>query len=377
MSLMSRKNLHKQLGYNLVELMIATFLGALISAGAIKMFSTSSANFSRLSDEVMQINNGQFVAGILEREVQLAGFMGQLTSFQNTAYPLDVCSKDLTVLTQAVNHPLYGFDSPATSPLSCLADNNFLPNTDILVVRRASTNFLQDGDKVVEGEVYIQANSAEYALQLGTSGVYVAPLLNASNSVSQVGLQADGNAATILRLANVDGADPVDITKRLAADIRKFRTDIYFISPCTISADETGVCTGLSDDGGEPIPALKRMSLMSVGGDLEFHIEVLAEGVENMQVQYGIDQSAPESIGSGVPNIYVNEPTNAQWPNVVNISVSVLIKNVTRGSFLNDNVYNLGDGVAVGPFNDFNSRKVYQSNFRLVNVSMRREVPTL
>ncbi len=368
-------NLKQQSGYSLIELMIAMFLGGLLSAGAVQMFATSNENYRRLGDEVVLINNGQFVNNMLRREIQNAGHWGYFSDFEEVAYPLDVCSTELSVLRKAISHPVYGFNSPGASPIGCLPGNNFVAGTDILVIRRASTAPLLDGDQPETGDVYIQSNASDFEIQIGQAGNFIAPSLGAGNTVSEVGTTASGGNPAIRQRMNVPGADPLVMGLRVAAPIRKYRTDIYFIAPCTIPSNEGEVCTGAQDDGGAPVPTLKRLVLTSVGGGTGFAVETLAEGVENMQIQYGIDQSPPETLGSGAADIYVETPTNAQWPNVVNINVSLLIRSAEDGGFLDENTYDLGNGVNVGPFNDAFTRKVYSSNFRLVNVSMRREYP--
>ena len=49
----------------------------------------------------------------------------------------------------------------------------------------------------------------------------------------------------------------------VAAAIRRYRTHIYFVAPCSVPFDGSNppICTGPSDDGGRPIPTLKRLEV--------------------------------------------------------------------------------------------------------------------
>ena len=105
-------------------------------------------------------------------------------------------------------------------------------------------------------------------------------------------------------------------------------TRIYFVAPCSSPASGT-TCTGSSDDGGTPIPTLKRLELSSSG----FTVSSVAEGVEMMKVQYGIDDSPSTTntstgkIGDGVPDSYVSAPSLAQFANAVSVRVDLLVRN--------------------------------------------------
>ena len=358
-------------GYSLLELMIGMSLGLVLTLGVSSMYTQSSGNYQRMSDEVLRIGNTQYVGNVLRKEIQGAGYWGAYTGFETPAVWVDPCSTDLASLEQGVHQPVLGYNSPANSPLACLNSNNHVSGTDILVLRRASGLAVSADHAMVNNDVYIQANPQEFVLEYGNSGGFFPALLNGDNSIASVGTSPNGGAASILIKRNTPDANPVINATRLAADVRKYRTDIYFVAPCTIPSDGSDVCTGTMDDGGEPVPSLKKLELSAQSGNLQFDVVTIAEGVSNMQILYGIDSSDEETPGSGSPDNFIAAPTLVDLNNVVSLQVSLLIRDKSRGEFQNQNTYNLA-GQIVGPFNDYYSRQALNSNYRIANLSMRR-----
>ena len=96
----------------------------------------------------------------------------------------------------------------------------------------------------------------------------------------------------------------------------------------------------------------------------------IAEGVENMQLDYGVD-----SEGAGGPSHpFIQAPTLAQWPDVVAVNISLLVRNPAETIGYQDaKTYNLGLAGSVLPIGDRYKRHVYSSGVRVINVSGRKE----
>jgi type IV pilus assembly protein PilW len=114
----------------------------------------------------------------------------------------------------------------------------------------------------------------------------------------------------------------------------------------------------------------------------------LADGIEQLQIEYGIDTD-----GDGSPDQYTADPTTftspacggctaaINWANVMAAKVHVLARSSeTVPGHVDRKIYELGtaaDGtpIRLGPFNDGYSRHVYSTVVRLMNPSARRETP--
>jgi type IV pilus assembly protein PilW len=155
------------------------------------------------------------------------------------------------------------------------------------------------------------------------------------------------------------------------AGLRRYITHIYFIAN--------------NNTGSDGIPTLKRAELR----DGQFTIVPLVEGIENLQLEYGIDTDAAGDAAAGSPNAYTADPDtyNAcigatcvdNWRRVVAIKMHLLARNTERtAGYTDTKTYTLGldaNGAqrTVGPFNDSYKRHIYQSSVRLGNPAGRRE----
>ncbi|MDH3319247.1 MAG: PilW family protein [Betaproteobacteria bacterium] len=350
----SRATCARQAGLSLIELMVALAISLIILVGLVYVFATSNRAYLDLNRAGQQIENGRFAVQLLTDDVSLAGFFGRFATPLAVPGALpDPCEKtDMAALRAAAALPVQGYDAPATSPLACITAANHVPGTDILVVRRADSQMAAGnsatipGGSLVAAQVYLQAN----ADPTGSGN----PLLAAATSTPQA----------IFTLKNKDGAN--------FAPIRKYHVHVYFVAPCSIPAGGGSQCTGANDDGAAPIPTLKRLELTvdSTGATLDMYVVPLVEGIENMQVDYGIDTD-----GDGVPNgAYVTSPAAiTDWPNVMAVRISLLARNTEASPGFTDNkTYDMGIAGPVTPGGAF-KRHVYNAVIRLVNPNSKRE----
>ena len=364
----------RQQGLSIIELMISMGIGLLILAGLVTMFVNSSANQRELQRSSIRIENGRYAMDTITQDLHHAGYYGQY--FLNTvpAAAQDPCATALAGIVAAARFPIQAYaaasatarpDLSATTcatttvPANILSTANLSPGNDVLVVRRANTTALAALSTPVLGDVYLQANPLEIAFQLGTS-------------------------AAITTTSMVNGVTPATIQnaqKTAAAEIRKFHVRIYFVAPCSRPTGGGKICTGASDDDGNPIPTLKRLELGVVGGAMNFDLVPIAEGIEHFQVAYGLD-SDPTTVntvtnfkGDGVPETYDRTPTIAEHADIVDAQVSLLARNNDKTQGFTDTKTYLVGSLSVGPFNDQYKRHVFNSRIRMTNLSSRREIP--
>lgn len=343
-----------QAGTSIVELMIGITLGLALVAGITSLIAQQSGARSELDKSTRQIENGRYGTQLLIDDIQLAGYYGEYTMSETPAPTLpvampDPCVIDATSLLAAMPLPIQGYDSPATMPSSmgtCLNNANHLAGTDMLVVRRTDTTSIAAAAAVAP-QMYFQ-----YGL-----------------------MPSSTNYDRIL----TSGADPsvFTLTQRSPfplAVLRKYLVHIYFISPCNVPAGGGATCGSSGDDGGNPIPTLKRLELSvsgtGAGASAAFTSVALAEGIENMQFDYGIDTD-----GDGAPDSYTTAPADTgAWQNVMAIRINLLARNNEKSAgYATDKRYNLGGAGTVGPFVDNYKRHVFSTMARVVNPSARRE----
>lgn len=335
-----------QSGFSLVELMISMTLGLLILTALVEVF----VNNSRARDEIERANqqteNGRYAIQLLADDLRNAGYLAEFNPQPlGTPNPIpNPCAFDIPTLNQALPLAVQGYDLGAGA-LPCLPAD-LKPFTDILVVRRASTCAVGDVDcdPLIVGAPYFQASGCSVQLGATTVGSYYV---------------LDSNPAALLVSTIKDCVT--------AAPLHQYRTHIYFIA--------------LNDQPGDRIPTLKRAELGVAG----FNIVSLVQGIEDLQIEYGIDTTT-----SGAPSVFTADPNSynactaattptctSYWRNTVSAKLHVLARNITQSSgYVSKNTYAVGlnaNGTprTAGPFNDQYRRHVYQSVVRLNNTAGR------
>lgn len=348
-------------GYTLMELMIAMTLGLIILSALVTLFSNSSRTHAELKKSAEHMGNGSMAMSVLTQDINRAGYYGEFYALPAASATLpDPCLVTPAALYAALAFSIQGYDAPAASPLTCLSNANYVPGTDILVVRYAQFETLEPADVPKVGEVYLQGKSSTTEVQIG-----------AGNAAVGTTKRADGSVAGIFKKNGIT-----------AADIRKLSVQIYFIAPCSVPADGSDTCTGAADDGGRPIPTLKRLELTAVGATAGWRVAPLVEGIRSLQIDYGIDNSpnvqnpATNQFGDGVPDTYVIAPALADWANVVSVRIKfIAVSTQFTAGYVDTKTYDLGLAGTVGPFNDAFKKHLFAGTARLNDIGGRREIP--
>lgn len=335
----------RERGLTLVELMIAVTLSLILLTGLTTIFVNNSRSGGEIERANQQIENGRYAIQLLSDDLHNAGYLAEFdpAALSTPVAKPDPCAVDLATLASALPLAIQAYDNGASAP-SCLSDVR--AGTDILVVRRASTCGIGevDCDASVSGAPYFQASGCTDATELSSATV-----------TNHYALNTDTAALTRRKKDCVT-----------SAVLHQYRTHIYFVA----NNDKTG-------DG---IPTLKRAEL----GAGAFTIVPLVEGIENLQIEYGVDTvgavTGTAAFFTANPDTYsacTGVACMNYWRNTVVAKFSILSRNKDKSSgYVDDKLYSLGlkaDGTAntVGPLNDEYRRHLYQSVVRLNNVAGR------
>ncbi len=137
------------------------------------------------------------------------------------------------------------------------------------------------------------------------------------------------------------------------AIVQPVQTVVYYIASCTAA--------GANCPGGATPPAL--WQIVGAGAPQE-----LIQGVEALQVKYGIDTNSDL-----LADQYVTADNVTNWGNVVSVNLSVLVRSVDEwGTTKDAKTYHLLGGAAsggadIGPFNDRRQRSVFTTTITLRN----------
>ncbi|MGZ4978821.1 MAG: PilW family protein [Methylobacter sp.] len=275
------RNKSYQSGMTLIEIMIALLIGAFLLGGVIEIFVGSSQtnrmqqNLSRLQE------NGRFAMEFLSSNIRMAGSRGCSRTATITG-----ASNNAAVFTSDFNTALQGFEATSSSawtPTINSAITSPLGGSDVITIRR------------VDDQVnYITAH---------TTGTAVLTLAATTGlSAGDVVLVSDCSGAEAFQIASIAGntvtLQSAPSKSYSGGEIAPINTISYYV--------RTNTTTNL--------PSLFRR-VDSTGAD------ELIEGIEQMQILYGVDTDATPD---GAPNYYVSANNVADMSKVISIRISLL-----------------------------------------------------
>lgn len=331
-------------GFSLVELLVAVALGVLILLALTILFARNSGSQNELERGLRQIESARFSFDMINEDVMHAGYYSDFSpealSVTPTFQHVDPCaSTPATMGWDTAASPMlmpYAIEGIAAgSAVVCLS--NRMPGTEAFTVRHADTGATISMAAGNANNLYIQ----------------VARCTSDTPRVIAAAVPAT-SPATTFKLLNPDCTTSNDALRRLVQ-----RT--YYVASCNDCASP-----------GDGIPTLKRVEMV----DGALRTMAVAEGVENLQLEYGLDTNA-NSIADvfGTMNApVVTGVTPMVWNNVVTVRVHILTRSSqTTAGYTDLRTYKVGPDVTVTAPSDGYKRSLVTSTIRLVNVGGRRE----
>jgi type IV pilus assembly protein PilW len=356
--------------------MIAMTIGLMLLATLSQIF-VSNGKFRRDLDRSSQlIENGSYAMERISDDLRAAGYYAEFdiagAALALPATKPDPCSADLAALAAALPLAIQGYDGGFGLPASCTAGANAAlrdhrTGSDILVVRHvdpcvAGPTVAAGCEAPIAGVPYFQASHCT------PTPPYPATELAGPGEGWFKLEKILGN----LNLHNID----CNLTAMVPiADYHRFLVNIYFVSN--------------NDLPGDGIPTLK-VARLDASAFTDASVMPLAEGIENLQLEYGLDTGATPD---GSADVFTADPDTyagcagataacsaANWAATVAVKVHLLGRNTepTAAGYVDTKSFSMGlnaDGSfnTIAPFKDRYKRHVYQTSVRLYNPSGRNQ----
>ncbi len=308
-----------QRGLTLIELMIGMALGLVVVVGIGYIYMGSRQSY-RVQDNMARIQeNGRFAMDILGREIRMAGFQGCSTAKFTSTINAQATAQN-NYLWDFSRNAVEGFNAtgagtwstvtsgnPATTVGVSNIDTTVVSGTDVIALR--STDDLgihivgqptdnNCGDTTADLKVTTNTLLSDGLIVMATNctNATVFQITNfnsGQNVVHNTGTSSPGNATKDLGACFVDG------------DIVAVSAKSYFIKNNPAS-----------------IPSLyRKVSLTATSSS-----EELVEGVQDMQIKYGIDTNGDGAVDEYVDAGAANKlDTAARWATVLSVRVSLLL----------------------------------------------------
>ncbi len=323
---MSKRNQH---GLSLLELMIAMVIGGLVSVGVINLFSANSETYKLMQGQSRMQESSRFALDFMSRAIQQAGYKGCFSKNEEVYFTMD--DEEDIPYEFDITRGMWGYQSyPASGTWSKGQDGQtgalalkeletpyggngiligtILVGTDIITIRNLSStdaplsvDLLDDTGPIL---VTIPANGLEFVAgdlalihDCEKATIFNITAINvAAISHTDVDVCAACNTIPGLALVNTFETD---------AAVTAIVTNTFFIKPGA----------GVNSDGDAPFSLWRKAGTSAP-------VE-LVEGVEDLQVLYGIDDNNDE-----VPNIYVTANLVTDYADVITVRLSITVNSV-------------------------------------------------
>jgi type IV pilus assembly protein PilW len=314
-------------GFSLVELMIALLIGLIMVSGALTLYVKTKDNYNVLDTTSQLQESGRYAMSVMEDDARMASFWGltnNAASFTTGATAIPVSGSCGTNWATDIGDFIGGMNE--TYGLTCAAfGNGAQPNTDVLIVRRASAQ------RIAQTNAAVQAwqGWAMVATSRSAGALFV----------------ADNTLLAGYDNPDVAGQAPVNDTRPLVVDA-------YYISK------DSSLGTGY--------PSLRVQSLGS--GPSVTDTEVMA-GVEDLQVQFGLDNNAypVQLTDPRVANVYVDAGAVPAGAMVVSLRIWLRVRaRQPDMGFIDGRTYTYADENAAAPGDHFH-RFVIERTIQLRN----------
>ncbi len=303
----------KQAGVGLIELMVAMVIGLFLMLGAVTVLNQSRNTYRTAEKAARLQETGRLALDVIETDLRMANFwgMGNQAGYISNRAPLGQAPPAEFTATQQSNVAICG-DASASNyfvinldeyvggsnngyGLTCAADN-YLAGTDVLWIRRASTD---RPDTLNANRIHLQTSRIR--------GTLFVPAAACTDPEDVACIPADY-------------LPPASQTRELEAHV------YYVSSRSTNRAD---------------VPALRRKRFANVNGGAgtAFIDEEIVPGIEDFQVRLGVDTNGDTNIDQ-----YVNPgavPANAA---VVSATIWLRVRaDEPEVGFVDDTAYQYGD----------------------------------
>lgn len=328
------KALNTQAGISLVEIMVALVISLFLLGGIVQVYSGQKTTF-KFSNALAEIQeNGRFALDTMTQDIRLSGEWG--------CVPFDPAD------TSNINNQLGGGTVPSY-------DNQLHDFVNQAAIQGTNNTGLNGSDGItVRGGKPGQSNVESPFTAVGTASITIDGRSRITGNdfvlIARCGpndLLIDAEA-DVMRVTSAvyDGAADQTQLNLAGNKSQRFENDAAVIELQTVSYSIQQSAIGDNQ------PTLIRTEF---GND-----EELVEGVEDMQVLYGLD-----SDGDQFPNQYFDADNVPNWNNVVAVRIQLLLRSLDDFVTEDAQTYTF-NGVQTTP-NDRRIRQVFTTTIALRN----------
>ena len=321
-------------GLSLIELMVAMTIGAVLIFGATQVYVNSRQSYSVTESVARLQETARYALSVIEPDVRMAGYWGVLKGGDWLTASRTQTQATGGTVAPGVAANVCGDNFALDASTDLQGDNNAYA---LSATRKAGCNTLTDIDTAI-------AWTTTPVTTADTLTVRRASVFQSAPSPGTVQVCANRMNGFLFSTGLATDCPPNPAMPPNVYELHNLIVNAYYVD--RNSAQQAG------------LPSLRRKTLAMAGGVPVFRDQEIIPGVEDMQIQFGIDQTTtgtdPITLQTHVqPNAiatrYVNAdyivasgvPANSQ---IVAVRIWLLVRSDTaEPGFTDDRVYTYGD----------------------------------
>jgi type IV pilus assembly protein PilW len=340
-------------GFSLVELMVAMTLSLILLAGILSVVYSSKVTY-RESERIARLQeSGRTAVELMLRDIRAGGFRGctRNVPFTTTLESSTDLLWNFATMMTGFDYSGDGTDADDWTPARPDVAGDALPGSDVIVVRTVRPNlpaFTTNAAIVSTTDPITVTRQAADTLPVGRT--VVISDCNAAAVFAVSAFEGSGTTATLHHETGITGVGPGNSTADIGfeyqpgAQVVPVDTVVYYIAESDTVRDVVN-------------PSLWRV----IGSD---DPQELIEGVEALQVEYGVDTD-----GDRIVNEYLDASAVTNWDNVMSVSFAVLIRSAEpNAQEIDKRTWKLLSA-EYGPFDDRFERTIYTTTVTLRNAT--------
>jgi len=337
----------KQTGLTLIEILVAGIIGVILTAGLIQLLISNKMTYKLMVSSSRVQENARFANEFLTNDLRMADFLGCYDAPASTI--TDNMLNDTANPGWDMNNVIIGYNDVAAGTIAGIT--NIVGGTDVIIIK----GFSGGGVRLVAP----YSTATQYTID--SSFKNSCQSNDTTNCEAEIYMVTDCSKATIFQATVIDdpgGGGDININHVAGgytpgnasaapvndygdgASLMRLAAYAYYIRLNAANA-----------------PSLYRSRLNIAGGNsiALSNAEEMVEGVENLQLEYGVDTL----LNDGIPDLYTEAINVVNWEDVITVRFALLLSSNDKSTSEDAKTYDLSaDTQNIGPFTDRNLRRV-------------------
>ena len=324
-------------GFTLVELMVAITIGLIILAVISQVYVGSKRTY-RVQEGLSRLQeNGRYAVDFLGRDIRMAGYMGCVgtsATLNNIAKPITGWTPLNMTTTPPTLEGIIGYEQAGVPAAGFpVAPAEIKAHTDVIEIQHfsASSAKVTTPGTPTKGNIQIASNP----LNFQTSELLVVTNCVSADIFGASTVSSGAGTVTIAHAASNNTTPFTAGSYDASSEVMSMESSVYYISSGAVA-------------GGCPADSLCRKRLgfyltgdanqwctnATAGTTQGFCVEQVAEGVEDMQVLYGVNgggnatHTADRFVDAAAITTDDCNISQICWPNVVSARINLLLRTV-------------------------------------------------